>query len=249
MSSAVDTVQHVGKVVAPYAAGFVVGGGCLFLTGGAGSEGCVAAGFATYGGVHGALNCPPGTAIAQCALKEGATQGLLALGGGVAGKALIGIVGKFAGPTLDGLASRAITSLTDRVAGRLAARRAASVAAEAASEAPSASGKTLVHYTDEAGMKGILDSGRLNPSLKSVNPQDARYGNGQYLSDIAPGTKTCAQLSRCFLGQPFQGQRFTNYVEINADGLNVTQGRPNVFVVPGEYPLDLTNRIMSFGAN
>lgn len=110
-------------------------------------------------------------------------------------------------------------------------------------------GKTLIHYTDEAGMKGIVDSGQLNPSLKSVNPADARYGNGQYLSDIAPGTKTCAQLSRCFLGQPFQGQRFTNYVEINVDGLNVVQGRANVFVVPGETPLDLTGRIVGFGAN
>ena len=110
-------------------------------------------------------------------------------------------------------------------------------------------GKTLFHYTDKADMEGILYSGRLNPSLKSVNPADARYGDGQYLSDIAPGTKTCAQLSRCFLGQPFQGQRFTNYVGVNVDGLNVVQGRANVFVIPGDTPLDLTGRIVGFGAN
>lgn len=110
-------------------------------------------------------------------------------------------------------------------------------------------GKTLFHYTDEAGTKGILDSGKLNPSLKSVNPADARYGNGQYLPDIASSTKTCAQLSRCFLGQPFEGQRFTNHVEINVDGLNVVQGRSGVFVVPGETPLDQTGRVVGFGAN
>src|SRR5262249_17785014 len=58
---------------------------------------------------------------------------------------------------------------------------------------------TLFHYTNDSGLKGILDSGSLNPSLKAINPRDARYGNGQYLSDIAPGAKTPAQLSRAFL--------------------------------------------------
>jgi hypothetical protein len=53
---------------------------------------------------------------------------------------------------------------------------------------------TLFHYTDEAGMNGILDSHALNPSLKSLNLADARYGDGQYLSDIAPGQD---QARRC----------------------------------------------------
>jgi hypothetical protein len=110
-------------------------------------------------------------------------------------------------------------------------------------------GRTLFHYTDEAGLKGIRESGQLNPSLRSVNPSDARYGNGQYLSDIAPGTKTPAQLSRAFLGQPFQGQRCTHFIELNVDGLEVIQGRPNVFVVPGESPLDIIGRIVGYGAN
>jgi hypothetical protein len=80
---------------------------------------------------------------------------------------------------------------------------------------PVSSGRTMYHYTTEEGQRGIVESGELRPSLKSENPQDARYGDGQYMSDIAPGTKTCAQLSRCFIGQPFQGKRFTHYVEIN----------------------------------
>jgi len=118
-----------------------------------------------------------------------------------------------------------------------------------AAEGEAGASNTLFHYTTEEGQKGILDSGQLNPSLKSVNPSDARYGNGQYLSDIAPGTKTGAQLSRSFINNPFQGARFTNYVEINTSGLNVVQGRAGVFVVPGETPLDLTGRIVSWGAN
>jgi hypothetical protein len=106
---------------------------------------------------------------------------------------------------------------------------------------------TLFHYTTEEGMNGILESEQLNPSLKALNPADARYGNGQYLSDIAPGSMTPAQLSRQFLGMPFQGSRFTNWVEIDVSGLNVVQGRAGVFVVPNEGPLDLAGRIVGSG--
>lgn len=88
----------------------------------------------------------------------------------------------------------------------------ASVASVVAAETGGEDAQTLFHYTDEAGHKGILESEELNPSLKSVNPNDARYGNGQYLSDIEPGTKTSAQLSRAFLNNPFQGARFTLWV-------------------------------------
>ncbi|AJE82750.1 RHS repeat-associated core domain protein [Streptomyces albus] len=109
--------------------------------------------------------------------------------------------------------------------------------------------ETLIHYTDEAGMNGIVGSKKLNASTKEVSPKDARYGDGQYLSDIAPGTKTCGQLSRCFLGHPFSGRRFTNYVEIDVRGLNVVQGRDNVFVIPNQGSLDLNGRIIGYGAN
>jgi hypothetical protein len=96
-------------------------------------------------------------------------------------------------------------------------------------------------------MNGILDSETLNPSLFSLNPNDVRYGNGQYLSDIVPGTMTPAQLSRAFINNPFQGARYSNYVAIDVSGLNVVQGRPGVFVVPNETPLNLTGRIVGSG--
>ena len=108
--------------------------------------------------------------------------------------------------------------------------------------------QTLFHYTNEEGLAGILQSGKLNPSLKALNPNDARFGNGQYLSSIAPGTKTSAQLSKEFLGMPFQGQRFTHYMELDVTGLNAVEGRANVFVVPGETSLDISGRIVSYGA-
>ena len=108
--------------------------------------------------------------------------------------------------------------------------------------------QTLFRYTNEEGLTGILESRELRPSLKAVNPKDVRYGNGQYLSDIVPGTKTPAHLSREFLGNPFQGARYTHFIEIDVRGLDLIQGRPGVFVVPNENLLDLTGRILRSGA-
>jgi hypothetical protein len=105
----------------------------------------------------------------------------------------------------------------------------------------------LYHYTNEAGMNGIVDSQSMNPSLKAINPNDVRYGNGQYLSDIEPGTKTPAQLSKAFINNPFQGARYTHYVEIDTKDLNVIIGRPGVYVVPNDNPLNLVNRITGNG--
>ncbi|PPU39703.1 hypothetical protein XaplCFBP3123_12035 [Xanthomonas arboricola pv. populi] len=105
----------------------------------------------------------------------------------------------------------------------------------------------MYHYTNEAGMNGILDSQSMNPSLKALNPNDVRYGNGQYFSDIAPGTMNPAQLSRAFINNPFQGARYTHFIEIDTAGLNVIQGRPGVYVVPNEVPLDLAGRIPNNG--
>jgi hypothetical protein len=118
---------------------------------------------------------------------------------------------------------------------------------QAKASGTSAQPRTLFHYTNESGQSAILQSGTLHPSLKAVNPNDVRYGNGQYLSDITPGSKTPAQLSREFLGIPFRGSKYTHFLEIDVGGLDVVQGRPGVFVVPNEVPLDLTGRIVNTG--
>jgi hypothetical protein len=109
--------------------------------------------------------------------------------------------------------------------------------------------RSLFHYTDEVGQAGILRSLRLNPSLKSITPSDAYYGNGQYLSDIRPGTYSNASLSSRFLRNPYQGARFSHYVEIDVAGLDVLEGRPGVFVIPNDEPLDVFGRILSWGKN
>jgi hypothetical protein len=109
--------------------------------------------------------------------------------------------------------------------------------------------RALFHYTDEAGQKGILESGELHASLTAANPRDARYGDGHYLSDIVPGSRTRAQLSSAFIRVPWQGWRFTHYLEIDVTGLEVVAGRDNVFVIPGRVPLDIAGRIVRWGVN
>ena len=109
--------------------------------------------------------------------------------------------------------------------------------------------QSLYHYTNETGHDGILDSQELNPSLRENNPKDARYGDGQYLTDIEPGTKTLGQLSSAFLRVPWAGQKFTHFIEIDITGLTVVQGRPGVFVIPNNGPLDLSGRIIRSGRN
>ena len=106
---------------------------------------------------------------------------------------------------------------------------------------------TLFHYTNAAGVEGIRRVGHIFPSTRAANPRDARYGDGQYLTDVPPGERTPAQLSRLFVGHPFAGARFTHYLELDTTGLDVRQGRGHVYFVPGDAPLDVRARTVSFG--
>ncbi|MBB1150680.1 hypothetical protein H4K35_11240 [Myroides sp. NP-2] len=47
--------------------------------------------------------------------------------------------------------------------------------------------KTKYHYTTEAGFNSIMETKTLNPSIGAKN---ARFGSGQYFTDIAPGSFT-----------------------------------------------------------
>ena len=97
-------------------------------------------------------------------------------------------------------------------------------------------------------MNGILKSGFIKPSLKASNPKDAQYGDGQYFTDIVPGTKTNGQLGREFKNMPNKNM-FTNYVGIEVSGLNVVNGREGVYVMPNSTPLYIGDRIVDVGEN
>ncbi|MCG3185393.1 MAG: hypothetical protein ICCCNLDF_03624 [Planctomycetes bacterium] len=108
--------------------------------------------------------------------------------------------------------------------------------------------KTLFHYTNEVGYEGILSSGRLRPSTRARTPKDARYGDGQYFTDIEPGSVSAGSLSAKLMGRPIYTYKFTHFIEIDITGLKVVKGRNGVYVVRGSKALDISNRVKSHGA-
>ncbi|MGR9156257.1 PAAR-like domain-containing protein [Rhizobium leguminosarum] len=107
----------------------------------------------------------------------------------------------------------------------------------------------LCHYTTAKGMVAILATQQILPSLKAVNPSDARYGDGQYFSDIPPGTMTSSELAKIFINRPFPAAKFSNYVCVDVSGLEVTKGRDHVYVVPNQVPLNIAGRVFAAGRN
>ncbi len=103
----------------------------------------------------------------------------------------------------------------------------------------------MYHYTNEAGYNGIMESSSLRPSRWTVEAGDARYGDGQYLTDLEPGPRALEQLSDTFVNHPRYADKFTHCVRIDARGLEVLRGREHVFVIRNEGDLDLTGRILS----
>ncbi|MFJ2825931.1 HYD1 signature containing ADP-ribosyltransferase family protein [Streptomyces toxytricini] len=103
--------------------------------------------------------------------------------------------------------------------------------------------------TNEQGYKGILDSEEMRPSVKASNSKDSRFGDGQYQSDIEPGTRTLGQLSAAFLRVPWQGRKFAHYFENDVTGLEVWRSvvRPDVYLILNDQNLDLIGRIVSHG--
>ena len=110
-------------------------------------------------------------------------------------------------------------------------------------------GRVLYHYTSQIGYRGILESKLINPSLKANNPKDARFGEGQYVSDIMPKTKRPSQLSMIFFGIPWAGRRFEYHISIDVHGLDVIHGRANVYLIKNIKPLDISKRLKGHGKN
>lgn len=96
-------------------------------------------------------------------------------------------------------------------------------------------------------MQGILNSGQINPSIKTSFTKDARMGSGQYFTDVVPDSKTAGQISRSLYGVPWNTKKVSNYVEIDTTGMNVLKGRDGVFYIPNENGLDIGDKILSYG--
>ncbi|MCA8341231.1 RHS domain-containing protein [Burkholderia cepacia] len=119
---------------------------------------------------------------------------------------------------------------------------------------------TLYHYTTQNGLEGITSSGSLNASH---GPVHARFGDGQYFTDISPdmiggrtladaagtGKMSLGQLAADIYGDARKLNSITHYVEVDVTGLNVKEPRPGTFLVEGSGPLDISNRIKRSGSS
>jgi len=107
----------------------------------------------------------------------------------------------------------------------------------------------LYHYTTKAGYEGILSSNKIFASTKALRPNDARYGDGVYLTDIAPNSMSNRQLSQTMFNNPNQTDRIGYYIGIDITDLVIKYGRENVYVyLTGTY-LDISERLVSSGVN
>lgn len=104
--------------------------------------------------------------------------------------------------------------------------------------------QSLIHYTSKENYENIISSGKLNPS---TDPKHARFGSGQYLTDLKPEDYTAGQISRRLYGVPWNTKKLEYYIEINTSGLNIQSNIPHNFLVPNNKPLNISNRIVNKG--
>jgi hypothetical protein len=120
----------------------------------------------------------------------------------------------------------------------------------------------LVHYTDAAGLAGILATQRINPS---TGPVHARHGDGQYFTDIMPtqvagrtvadltpadvaaGRISLGQLSSRLYGVPWNMRKVEYYVIVDVTGQNVQNPIQYVYLIPNTVPLDVKGKIVASG--
>jgi len=85
----------------------------------------------------------------------------------------------------------------------------------------------LYHYSNEAGIAGIIASQYIRPSLS--DDENAAFGHGQYFTDISPAEAAVGsayQLSRAIMNTPWRYYRVTHYVAIDVSGLPVEKVSP-----------------------
>ena len=101
------------------------------------------------------------------------------------------------------------------------------------------------HYTTKEGYNEIMKSQELLPSLGAKH---ARFGNGQYFTDLQPSNYTAGQISRRLYEVPWNGRKLSYFIKIDVSGLNVVNNAPHNYLIPGNAPLNIQNRIVGGGA-
>lgn len=117
--------------------------------------------------------------------------------------------------------------------------------------------QTLMHYTKENNLPEILKSGVIKASQGIKN---ARYGSGQYFTDISPeaiggatrattpaGKMSLGQLSSKLYGIPYNSSKLQSFIEIDATNLPINQVAPNIFLHESDEALNITTIIIRSG--
>lgn len=126
--------------------------------------------------------------------------------------------------------------------------------------------RILYHYTTEQGRFGIIDSGVLRPSLVQENGQDAKYGSGQYFTNIAPDKIAAVSLSDMTDAQKEAGQislrqllrwimigsiaeeKLAFYIKFNVSSLIIESTEsPYIYIHRSEKNLDVSGLIDESG--
>lgn len=104
--------------------------------------------------------------------------------------------------------------------------------------------RELIHYTSKDNYIEIMKTKELKASIGKTH---ARYGNGQYFTDIESQSFTIGQVSRRLYGVPWVRNKLQYFIKIDVTGLNIVQNIPHNFLLPGNNSLNLQNRIIDSG--
>jgi hypothetical protein len=106
------------------------------------------------------------------------------------------------------------------------------------------------HYGRHAKIAFILVNEIIPFSDESANPTRARHGSGVYVTDIAPGTLTKAQIAYQLYGSPHRGNQahVEAWVAIDTRGMDVIfTGKSHIYRIPTFVVLPVAGRIIGSG--
>ena len=89
-----------------------------------------------------------------------------------------------------------------------------------------------------------MESGKILPSIGKVH---ARYGNGQYFTDLKASDYTAGQILRRLYRVPWNTKSITNYIQIDIKGLNIIQNAPHNYSLPNNEPFNINGRVVNHG--
>jgi hypothetical protein len=96
------------------------------------------------------------------------------------------------------------------------------------------SNQYVYHYTDKEGIKGILESGKIRPSVDTQ--RDAMMGKGVYLTSKDPSTSTKDLLDNNYDSAAKNPEKVDHYIKFNERDVGKVQkydGERDVVLKPG----------------